>query len=91
MRWCVPSTRTDWECPPHADIRTGAYGNPANAFTIGTIGNDASGAAFATARPGSSFTTSNLADGVYINYVIPEPSSALLGGLASLLLLRRRR
>lgn len=70
---------------------SGAYGTPASQFTIGTIGNDASGVAFATARPGSSFTTSNLTDGVYINYVIPEPSSALLGGLASLLLLRRRR
>jgi hypothetical protein len=68
----------------------GVFDSTTSAFTIGTIGNDASGVAFATARPGSSFTASNLADGVYINYVIPEPSSALLGGLASLLLLRRR-
>lgn len=72
-------------------LNGGTYAEGTSAFTIGTIGQDAFGADFATARPGASFTTFNSEDGVYINYVIPEPSSALLGGLASLLLLRRHR
>ena len=47
---------------------------------------------FLAERPDSSFSFSNGVDGIYLNYtVVPEPSTALLGGLGILALLRRRR
>jgi len=57
---------------------------------------DSSGAAFATARPVSTFTWSTVGNDVYLNYVVPEPSTyALLvlsaAGLAAHVIRRRRR
>ena len=47
---------------------------------------------FLAERPDSTFSFSNEVDGIYLNYtVIPEPSTALLGGLSLFALLRRRR
>ena len=47
---------------------------------------------FLAERAGSTFSFSEEADGIYLNYtVIPEPSTTLLGGLGLLALLRRRR
>jgi autotransporter-associated beta strand protein len=47
---------------------------------------------FNSFRPGSSFSFSQVGQDIYLNYtVVPEPSTALLGGLGVLALLRRRR
>ena len=71
---------------------TGAFPNKSNQFAIGTIGQDAFGVNFATARPGASFTTFNSVDGVYISYVVPEPSVlSVCAALGTFLLIRRRR
>lgn len=53
---------------------------------------DESGDALATIRSDASFSLFQDGNIIYLNYtVIPEPSTALLGGLGMLLLLRRRR
>jgi autotransporter-associated beta strand protein len=54
---------------------------------------DGSGASFDTSNPGNTFSLYQDGNDIYLNYtVIPEPNvAALLGGLGTLLLLRRRR
>lgn len=53
---------------------------------------DGNDLALGSARPDASFSLFQGADGVYLNYsAVPEPASAVLGGLGVLLLLRRRR
>jgi fibronectin-binding autotransporter adhesin len=56
---------------------------------------DGSGNAFNSVHPGSSFSLFQSGSDIYLNYdkvaVVPEVSTALMGALASLSLLRRRR
>lgn len=52
---------------------------------------DSNGVTLNSVRKGAYFSLFQGADGVYLNYAIPEPSTALLGGLGALALLRRRR
>lgn len=53
---------------------------------------DGNDLALGSARPDASFSLFQGADGIYLNYsAVPEPASAVLGGLGVLLLLRRRR
>ena len=54
---------------------------------------DSGGGQFNTLRAGNSFTLTQIGNDVILNYaVVPEPNvAALLGGLGTLLLLRRRR
>jgi autotransporter-associated beta strand protein len=54
---------------------------------------DGSGASFDTSNPGNTFSLYQDGNDIYLNYtVVPEPNvAALLGGLGTLLLLRRRR
>jgi fibronectin-binding autotransporter adhesin len=42
-------------------------------------------------RPGGHFSLFQGAEGIYLNYAVPEPATALLSALGSLALLRRRR
>jgi autotransporter-associated beta strand protein len=53
---------------------------------------DSKGILLTTGRSNAFFSLFKASDGIYLNYnAIPEPSSALLGGIGILLLLRRKR
>jgi fibronectin-binding autotransporter adhesin len=53
---------------------------------------DGTGNLFNTVRSGASFGLEQVANDIYVTYtIVPEPTAVLLGGLGTLVLLRRRR
>lgn len=52
---------------------------------------DSKGVSISSVHPSGVFYLTQQSGGVYLNYAVPEPAASLLGGLAFLFLLRRRR
>lgn len=52
---------------------------------------DGNSVALSAVRPDANFRLFQDGNNVYLNYAVPEPRAALLGGLGLLILLRRRR
>jgi autotransporter-associated beta strand protein len=77
------------------DLGTGVLNNFSNLSISSQNWLDSTGAAFNTARPGSSFSVTQQGQDMLITYVVPEPSTivALIGGLAGVagFSIRRRR
>ena len=77
------------------DLGTGVMNNFSNLSISSQNWLDSTGAAFNTARPGSSFSVTQQGQDMLITYVVPEPSTivALIGGLAGVagFSIRRRR